>query len=86
MQLERRRKAVLTTDPEQSAYIVSPEDAVLAKLEWYRMGAEVSDRQWRDILGILKTHSGALDLDYLYLWAKELKVNDLLERAVEESA
>lgn len=29
-------------------YITSPEDTILAKLEWSRMSGEVSDRQWRD--------------------------------------
>jgi hypothetical protein len=49
------------------------------------MGGEVSDRQWRDILGVLKTRAGELDLDYLQKWANELKVSDLLERALGES-
>lgn len=85
MQLERRRTSVIATDPEQSVFITSPEDTVLSKLEWYRMGGEVSDRQWRDILGVLKTRAGELDLDYLRKWAQELKVMDLLERALKES-
>lgn len=85
MQLERRRLSVIATDPEQSVYVVSPEDIILAKLEWYRMGGEVSDRQWRDVLGVLKTRAGELDLDYLRKWAQELKVTDLLERALTES-
>jgi hypothetical protein len=85
MQLERRRTAVIATDPEQSVYVTSPEDVILSKLEWYRMGGEVSDRQWRDILGVLKTRAGELELDYLHKWAKELKVTDLLERALAES-
>ncbi len=86
MQLERRKTSVIATDPEQSVYVVSPEDIVLAKLEWYRMGGEVSDRQWRDILGVLKTRAGELDLDYMQKWAKELKVSDLLERALKDSS
>jgi len=85
MQLERRRMAVITTDPEQSVYVTSPEDIILSKLEWYRMGGEVSERQWRDVLGVLKTRAGALDIDYLRKWAKELKVSDLLERALAGS-
>jgi hypothetical protein len=48
------------------------------------MGGEVSDRQWRDILGVLKTRAGELDLDYLRKWAIELKVADLLDRALKE--
>jgi len=86
MQLDRRRTSIIATDPEQSVYVTSPEDVILSKLEWYRMGGEVSDRQWRDILGVLKTRAGELDLDYLRKWANELKVTDLLERALKESA
>ncbi len=84
MQLERRRMSVIATDPEQSVYVTSPEDVILSKLEWYRMGGEVSDRQWRDIIGVLKTREGELDLDYLRKWANELQVTDLLERALHE--
>lgn len=83
-QLERRQLSVIVTDPEQSVYVVSPEDIILAKLEWYRMGGEISDRQWRDILGVLKTRAGELNLAYLQTWAKELNVADLLERALQK--
>jgi hypothetical protein len=86
MQLERRRTAIIATDPEQSVYVVSPEDIILSKLEWYRMGGEVSDRQWRDILGVLKTRADELNLAYLKEWAPQLKVADLLERALKESS
>ena len=85
MQLERRRTSVIATDPEESVYVTSPEDTILAKLEWYRMGGEVSDRQWRDILGVMKTRAGDLDIEYLRKWARELKVTDLLERVIGES-
>jgi sRNA-binding protein len=50
------------------------------------MGSEVLDRQWRDMLGILKTRASKLDLDYLRKWAGELKVTDLLERALKEAS
>jgi len=62
--------------------IASPEDTVLAKLVWFRKGGEVSDRQWHDILGILKVQSKRLDFDYLRNWAARLSVSDLLERAM----
>jgi len=84
MQLERRRTSIISTDPEQSIYVASPEDVILSKLEWYRRGGETSERQWRDILGVLKTRAGELELDYLRKWAKELKVTDLLERALKD--
>jgi len=85
MQLERRKLSVIIADPEQSVYVLSPEDTLLAKLEWYRLGGEVSERQWRDVLGILKVRADELDLDYLRTWARELQVTDLLERALNEA-
>ncbi len=83
-QLERAQRQTFYFESEVSAKFSSPEDTILAKLEWYRLGGEVSDRQWRDILGVLKTRSSELDLDYLRKWANELKVNDLMERALKE--
>ena len=85
-QLARARRQTFTLETEVSAKFASPEDTILSKLEWYRMGGEVSDRQWRDILGVLKTKAGEIDLEYLRQWAKELKVSDLLERALTQSA
>ena len=66
-------------------YFASAEDTVLAKLEWYRKGGEVSDRQWRDLLGVLKVQAGRLDGDYLTQWASQLSVTDLLRRALDEA-
>lgn len=85
MQFQRSRLQKISDEAERKAYVVSAEDIILAKLEWYRMGGEVSDRQWQDILGVLKVQSGRLDVDYLHRWANELKVLDLLQRALEES-
>ncbi len=84
-QLARVQKQTFLLETETSARFASPEDVILSKLEWYRMGGEVSDRQWRDVLGVLKTRAGELDLDYLHKWAQELKVNDLLERALSQA-
>jgi hypothetical protein len=83
-QLARAQKQTFTFETEVSAKFASPEDTVLAKLEWYRLGGEVSERQWRDILGVLKTRAGELDLAYMNQWAPELKVADLLARALKE--
>ena len=65
-------------------FVASPEDTILAKLEWYRLGDEISDRQWRDILGVLAVQGDRLDLAYMRQWAATLDVSDLLERALGE--
>jgi hypothetical protein len=83
-QLARAQKQAFVFETEISAKFASPEDTILAKLEWYRIGGEISERQWRDILGVLKTRANALDLDYLQKWASELRVKDLLERALQQ--
>jgi hypothetical protein len=81
----RRRLETVSNEPDRKAYITSAEDIVLAKLEWYRLGGEVSDRQWRDILDVLKIQGERLDLDYLAQWSAELNVADLLQLALKES-
>jgi hypothetical protein len=65
--------------------IASAEDTLLHKLEWYRMGNEISDRQWNDILGILKVRGKMLDMGYLRAWAVQLHVTDLLDRALVDA-
>jgi hypothetical protein len=59
---------------------------VLAKLEWFRMGDEVSSRQWSDVIGVLKMAGKSVDRPYLRRWASNLGVLDLLERALDEAA
>ena len=61
------------------------EDIVLYKLEWYQMGKGISDRQWHDVVGVLRVQGERLDREYLLQWAKELKVSDLLQCASEQS-
>ena len=63
-------------------HVHPPEDILLQKLRWYRKGGEVSDRQWRDILGIVRVQGARLDRDYLHRNAPALDVTDLLERAL----
>lgn len=66
-------------------YLESPEDLILSKLEWYNMGGGISDRQWNDILGVLKVQGNALDFAYLRRWAKELGVTEQLARALDDA-
>ncbi len=84
-QLARRTRQIVATDPERTAFVASAEDTILAKLEWYRSGRETSERQWRDVLGIVKTQGERLDKNYLRHWAAQLGVADLLERILREA-
>ena len=64
--------------------IAAPEDTVLNKLVWYQMGGGVSERQWLDVLGVLKVQGPALDQGYMREWAAQLGVTPLLEQALAE--
>jgi hypothetical protein len=83
-QFDRRERQTLATEPERFAYVASAEDMILAKLEWYRMGGEVSERQWRDVQNIIKVQADRLDQAYLRGWAGQLGISDLLESALAE--
>ena len=84
-QLARRQSCILSENPPRRAYITSAEDIVLAKMEWYHIGGRASDRQWRDILGVIKVQQNRLDHDYLRRMATTLGVSDLLEKALDEA-
>ena len=62
--------------------VKSPEDTILRKLLWYRMGGEVSDRQWSDVEGIVASWGDDLDLGYLRGSAVELEITDLVDRVL----
>jgi hypothetical protein len=62
--------------------VLSPADSVLSKLVWFKDGGEVSDQQWRDILGVLRVNASTLDLKDLREWALRLQVLPLLEKAL----
>ena len=83
--IEMARRQPVELIPGLSAQVATAEDCVLSKLEWYEMGGRVSERQWRDVLGILKAQRERLDLGYMREWAKELRVSDLLKRACGEA-
>jgi hypothetical protein len=83
-QLERRQMRVINDEPEIKAYVATAEDTILAKLKWYRLGNEVSDRQWKDVLGIIRIQGDRLDSGYLKQWASSLGVSDLLDKALAQ--
>ncbi len=79
-----RREQFETPEGPIAIQFASAEDTLLHKLVWYRLGNEVSERQWRDILGVLRIQGNQLDQGYLDIWAKWLNVSDFLLRARQE--
>jgi hypothetical protein len=86
VQMERRQRVAISQEPERFAYIATAEDNILAKLEWYRLGNEISERQWRDVQDVIKTQAERIEITYLRQWAATLGVEDLLQRALDEAS
>jgi tRNA nucleotidyltransferase/poly(A) polymerase len=80
-----RRVKVEVRRGEPPIFVSSLEDSVLRKLVWFRSGGEVSDRQWRDVLGLLRASDAPADRKHLEQWARQLGVEDLLERAFKQA-
>ncbi len=78
---ERRGSAVVFESIE--VQVCSPEDLILAKLNWCRRSD--SERQYRDALGVAKAQRSRLDLAYLAHWAEDLGVSDLLSRLLQDA-
>ena len=85
MEIERKLPEKILPGSNDVVYIATAEDTVLAKLSWYRKGKEVSDRQWSDVLGIIKIQKARLDYAYLRQWSERLGVSDLLDKAIGDT-
>ncbi len=83
--LERRRMLRLSDESGRDVSVVSPEDIILLKLGWFRQTECMSQRQWDDVLGVLAVQGDALDFEYLTTSARELGLEELLNRARAEA-
>lgn len=59
--------------------IASPEDVLIAKLEWAKLGG--SEQQLTDAAGILRIQRDRLDMDYIEKWVDALEVRAQWEAA-----
>lgn len=64
----------------RALYVHPPEDILLQKLRWFRLSGDTSERQWRDILGIVRVQGDHLDRAYVRRNAGALAVEDLVDK------
>jgi hypothetical protein len=84
-ELQRRQVYTLDLDPPEEIIVASPEDIIVQKLHWYRLGDLVSERQWLDAMNVLTVRGKELDHGYMRDLAATMGVPDLLERAFREA-
>jgi hypothetical protein len=84
-EMARRERFQISDAPPQGLFLATAEDVVLHKLYWYKLGGGISDRQWRDVLGVLQVQHDRLDRAYLAMGAERRQITDLLERAWQDA-
>jgi hypothetical protein len=80
-EFERRQPAEIAG---VSVFVATAEDTIIAKLEWARAGE--SERQLRDVVGILDVSGEHLDREYIASWVEDLDLRALWARANAEAA
>lgn len=79
-QIERARQVKVA--PDLVLPILSPEDTVTQKLRWFDLGGRTSQRQWRDVLEVLRVQGSSIDAPLMRRLAVELGVDGLLDQAL----
>jgi len=83
--MERRRADTLSEEQmSREVFFCSTEDIILHKLQWYESGGRASERQWLDVLGVVKVQGDSLNKEYLKHWSGEIGVFELLRKAFRE--
>lgn len=81
----QRARTIGVGEPPYPLRICSAEDIVLQKLDWFQKGGGGSERQWRDVVGVLSVQSQAIDVAYLAHWANVMQLSVLLDKALAEA-
>lgn len=84
-EFDRARWIQIGDERGEDVLVATAEDVLLQKLLWFQKGGESSQRQWRDVRGILKARMRNLDFGYMRSWAEQQGTRELLERAWIES-
>lgn len=84
-EMGRRKSYGIFEVPGNEIFLASAEDTILRKLMWFQLGEGVSERQWNDVLGVIRVQGGKLDIGYLQKWSGKLGVQDLLIKARKDA-
>lgn len=84
-EMRRRQRVEVGADVRATIEIATAEDTVLQKLVWFRLGGGSSERQWDDLLGVLRVQGRELDQSYLERWAEELDLVAELAAAFDDA-
>ncbi|MBN9391516.1 MAG: nucleotidyltransferase [Chloroflexi bacterium] len=82
--LKRKQSTQIDKTDTRPFQVASPEDIILLKLDWFKQGGSESERQWRDIAGVLRVQAKTIDREYLKEWAEKLGLADLLVRVFQD--
>lgn len=83
--LARARRQPLASTSTLHVPILSAEDTIVTKLEWFRLSNETSERQWDDVSRLVGLLHNKLDGEHLRQIAKSIGVGDLLEKLLESN-
>lgn len=72
-------------DTKAEFYFSSPGDIIISELQLYELGGKVSERQWLDVVGVIKVQTDSLDKNYLQNWTKKLGIHELLKNAFDDA-
>lgn len=85
MIFKRRIEDTLEEASSIKFFLASPEDVILSKLDWYKKGGQVSQKQWKDIQGVINVQREKLNLTYLNEWAEKCDLLDLLNKVLKST-
>jgi hypothetical protein len=77
-QLKFQRRRLITLPNGTQVYLALPEDVVVNKLRWGQQSQ--SEKQWRDVLGVLKIQQDHLNYNYMHQWAAAFDLSEQLDQ------
>ncbi|HLG23286.1 MAG TPA: hypothetical protein VI382_10760 [Candidatus Manganitrophaceae bacterium] len=80
--LELSRRHRLEAPDGEHAFFVSPEDVILKKMEYIHIGQ--SERQLRDILGMLRVQGKQIDETYIGLRASRMGLTEIWKSILQQ--